>query len=119
MVVIFFLLAASLPCGFDDVRDHAREAAWVEIVGSLWPTVDKELRWSSTDSQQEAETISPTTCKELSAANKHPSLKTDSPPVEYADNNPALTSTLVAALFDNIFPQIILPEICTSSHHSL
>lgn len=113
------MLGASLPCGFDEVRDHARGAAWLEIVGSLWPTVDKELRWSSADSQQEAETLSLTTCKELSAANKQPSLKTDSFPVEYVDNNPALTSTFVAALFDNIFPQIILPEICTSSHHSL
>ena len=116
---MFFLLGASLPCGFDEVRDHVKGAAWLEIVGSLWPTIDKELRWSAADSQQEAEPLSLTTCKELSAANKHPSLKTDSSPVEYSDNNPALTSTLVAALFDYIFPQIILPKICTSSHHLL
>lgn len=96
------MLGASLPCGFDEVRDHVRGATWLEIVDSLWPTIDKGLRWSSADSQQEAETLSLTTCEELSAANKHPSLKTDSFPIEYADNNPALTSILAAALFDNI-----------------
>lgn len=45
----------------------------------------KEKRWPPADSQQDTETLSPTTCKELNAANNHLSLEIDSSPAQPMD----------------------------------